>query len=196
MKLLISGIAAVLASCTALPGASPMALQGTDSGQQIVVILGERSLDEGLWAPTEDQGTIGVEYVNEAPTSTVGWEVGFAGSTDDQDVGLLQVEATTVELYGGIRKTFGDDTGRFHPYLGAGLSSIVAESEVSLGPVTASDDDSSIGFYLHGGIAFDVSTNVSLGLDVRVLTGTDMTIAGVDADADYEQVALTIGIGF
>jgi hypothetical protein len=112
------------------------------------------------------------------------------GSSDDDDIGGVDAEASTGEIYGGVRKSFGEDVVR--PYVGAGLSFINAEAE--LGGVD--DDDSSGAVYVHGGIAFAVSESFFLGIDLRFLMGSDIDIFGSDADADYGQLAFMMGFGF
>lgn len=198
MKIALALALSLLASCasTATYGhqqesAAPTPAHAGGRDNHVSLYFGQRSLDEDDWAPLEDQTTFGIEFWRESPDNPVGFEVGIMGSSDEGDVGGFDFEVSTGELYAGVRKSFGDQA--VHPYLGGGLSFINAEVELSGG---GSDDDSSAAIYAHGGVLFDVSESMYLGLDVRTLIGSDLSIAGVSTDADYVQFAAMIGFGF
>lgn len=194
MKLVASFALLALSSC-----ASVAVPQGTPAGgppraepeHQISLYLGQRSLDEDLWAPTEDQAAFAIEFSQGGTPEGVGWEVGFAGSTDEGSVGIgVDFTGTTGEIYGGLRKSFG--SGNVRPYVGGGLSLIKAEFE-GLG---VSDDDTSAAGYLHGGVEFLLGPSFLIGLDLRTLFGSDIDLFGVSGDADYVQGAVTFGWRF
>ena len=184
-----------LASCMS----APASLVGPAAGvapapapdRQIAIALGQRQLDSKDWSPVEDQPAFGLEYSEQSDPDGVGWEIGFAGSSKDGNVGGFDVTGSTAELYGGLHKEFGND--RVRPYVGGGLSLIKARVEVS---GAGDEDDASAAAYLHGGVQFLVSPTVFLGVDARVLFGSDITIAGVNGDADYSQLALVLGWRF
>lgn len=157
----------------------------------IAILLGQRSLDEDDYEPVEDQIVFGFEFWREHADDVVGWEAGLQGSGDDGEIAGFDVEGSTGELYGGVRKSFG--TGAIRPYVAAGLSVIRSEVEVD---GFGSDDDTSLGLYAHGGVLFAVTPTFHVGLDLRGLFGSGMEIGGVDTDADYGQLALVLGFGF
>jgi opacity protein-like surface antigen len=185
----------LLASCAAAPAAvRPATAEGAPSESKpnrIALYLGQRSFDEDDYAPVEDQFTFGLEFAQEYRDSPVGWEIGLMGSADESSVGGFDVEGSTGEIYGGVRKSFGSE--RIRPYVGAGVSFINSDFEV-VG--VGSDDDSSVGAYAHGGVAFEITPSFLLGLDLRGLFGTDIEIAGFQTDADYLQFAIFAGFGF
>lgn len=180
-----------LTSCAAVHSGVPAQDSPAARDNRISLYLGQRSLDEDDWSPVEDQPTFGIEFSQERAGSVVGWEVGLMGSTDDDTLGGFDVEGSTSELYGGVRKSFLE--GALHPYVGGGLSFINGEVKVS---GVGSDDDSSVAGYAHGGIDWAVSELIHLGLDLRLLFGSDLDIAGSSGDADYGQLALFIGFAF
>lgn len=194
MKLLRPLVLALLCSCAANP--APQAGSERDPAlpfrdQQISVYFGERSLqDDEFWAPNEDQFAFGVEYSQEGRTAPVGWEVGLAGGFDESDLSGTTWTGTTTELYAGLRKSFGGAEVR--PYVGGGFSMIDGEWET--GGLSA--QDSSMAGYLHGGIEWLTGESFGIGLDVRWLFGSDLTIAGIEGDADYLQAALKFGWRF
>ena len=55
------------------------------------------------------------------------------------------------------------------------------------------DDDSSIGYYLSTGLLARVAGGFTLGLDVRAIGGTEVTLFGVEGDADSILTSLLIG---
>ena len=158
---------------------------------RVSIYLGQRGFDEDDYAPVEDQATFGFEFAHETVGSAVGFEVGLLGSSDESSAAGFDVEGSSGELYAGVRKTFGEGVAR--PYLGGGLSFIHSEFEVS---GFGSDDDQSAALYVHGGVLFDVSESFFVGLDLRLLLGSDLEIAGVETDADYSQFALVAGVSF
>jgi opacity protein-like surface antigen len=193
----------ILGSCASVP--SPAQGPPTSTivrSSKFDVYVGVRSLDEHDWSPVEDQGTLGLEYIHEAPGSTVGFEIALFASGDTKDNvaipggGTVDVRGRTSELAVGIRKTFAPDGGGVHPYVGGGLAAIKAEFKGSAGGVSAEDDDGSAALYLHGGLDFDVGPSFFLGIDLRFLGGSDVTLFGANGSADYGQLALVIGWRF
>lgn len=174
------------------PLASTLPQEGAAApSNQLSIYLGQRALDEDDYEPVEDQAMFALEFAHEPEGSTLGWELGLAGSADESEILGTDVEGATGELYGGVRKTFG--SGAIRPVLGGGLSFIRSAVEVS---GVGDDDDASLAGYVHGGVQFQLSTTFSLGLDARVLFGSDLEIAGVETDADYGQLALVLGFRF
>jgi opacity protein-like surface antigen len=113
---------------------------------------------------------------------------------DDDDVLGVDVETSTEEFAGGLRYTFGQD--RFRPYVGVGVSWIELELKASDAGNTVKEDDDSFGLYVAGGFDAWVTQRIALGLEYRILMGTDMTLFDVDTDADYGQLAVTASLGF
>jgi len=193
MKLALCLALSSLAACASVQtsGPTPVPDSTTSRENRIGIYLGQRQLDDDEWSPLDEQPMFGLEYSREGEGDAVGFEVGIMGSADDDTVLGTDVEVSTGELYGGIRKTFGEDVLR--PYVGAGISFVNLEVDASgLGD----DDDTSPAFYAHGGLAIAASDAFMIGLDLRFLLGSDLEIAGVDTDADYVQLALMLGIGF
>lgn len=178
----------LLASCATVPAtsATPAAsIQATDwHDNRVAFYIGQRSLDDD-YSPVEDQAAVGFEFTHEGSDSAIGFEAGVMGSGDDHS----SDEGSTGELYAGMRKTFGRDTVR--PYIGAGVSLI----GVDLDAGAIDDDDSSATAYAHVGVTIDVTSVVFVGIDARALFGSDVTLDGVDTDADYGQIAFVIGFG-
>ena len=169
-------------------GTAPAIAAAPDELDQLTVYLGQRMFDEDFWAPLEDQLTFGLEFSQERSSQMIGWEAGLMYSYDEDEFGGFDIEASSLEFYGGLHKTFLDPASPLRPYFGGGLAWITGEFEASgLG----SDDDSSIGLYAHGGLRGRITESFFLGADLRLLLGTDVEIAGVEGDGDYVQFALS-----
>jgi len=166
-------------------------VEETDANR-LSLYLGRRSLDKGEWAPLEDQPVFMVEFAHEPEGSAIGWEIGLGGSADSDKVLGADVDVTVGELYGGVVKSFLPGDSVVRPYLGGGVSYLTADVDVPGG----GDDDSSLAAYLHGGAAFNVTQSFYLGVDLRVLFGSDITLGGIGTDADYEQFTVFLGFGF
>ncbi len=179
-----------LASCAAVAPAGAGQVTPPPYENRFSLYLGQRSLDEDDWEPVEDQLAIGFDYSHEGAGSAIGFEVGLFASGDDDEVGAVDVEGQTLELSAGIRKTFAEGS-RFRPYVGAGLAVINAEVEAG-----GTDDDTSLAGYAHGGLGYQISDTFLIGVDLRLLFGSDLEIAGVDTDADYGQLAVVLAVSF
>jgi opacity protein-like surface antigen len=189
MKAIAAALLVTLASCSAVAPAQQNVGVGRDN--RVSIYLGQRSLDEDDWEPIDDQAMLGFEYVREQSGAPIGFEIGLMFSGDEDDILGTDIEGATAEIYGGVRKTFGSDVVR--PYIGGGLSLVSARVDIEgLGD----DDDTTFGGYLHGGVGFQVSDLIVLGLDLRFLFGSDFDIGGLDVGSEYMQAALFLGFAF
>lgn len=159
-------------------------------GPTLALSIGQNSLDEGDYEPVEDQLALGVGLSQEPPGSIVGWELGLIGSYDEDDVpGFGDIESSTWEFYGGVRKTLVPGE-QVRPYVGGGVSLVGVRYE-ALG---IHDDDASLAGYAHAGVEVAVSPGFALGLDLRGLFGSDIDLFGVDTDADSTQLAFFLAV--
>lgn len=170
------------------------ALTEGERDTRVGAILGMRSLDEDIWAPTEEQFVLGAECVVMSKDSGLGLETSLQYAADSDEVGNVDVTSTTTEFSVGGRLEMTGQSVR--PYVGAGLALINAEIEADNGGSTASEDDSSLAGYAHLGVELPFAERWYVGLDVRALFGSDMEFSGVNGDADYTQFALVIGASF
>jgi len=163
-------------------------------------VVGQRSLDEDDWAPVEDQDLIGVNVSFGAESWPISLVAGFHRSEDDQAFfdpffGPVSLDVETTELSFGVMKIW-DQYPTTRPFIGGGLSLIEADVEGTVFGFTASDDDNSEAFYINGGVFWRIGERFNIGVDVRLLFGSDIDIAGVSADVDYEQFGLILGWGW
>jgi len=169
-------------------------LVGEDSVTTVSLMMGERWLDDdddntvdalGL----DEQSVGGFEIDSYNRGSGNGFELGWATSWEDNTTAGVKGEVDMSEVYAGFRKTFMLDD-QFHPFVSGGVSYV--DGELDSGP--ASSDGSDLATYLRAGILWDLGDRLRLGLDYRYLFGGD--VFGGLGDADYDQVALSLGYRF
>lgn len=166
--------------------------------QAVQLNVASRQLDD-VWSPVEDATAFGFAYSYEAPT--LGYELGVQYTSEDDDtvVDLLgvplpiSVQLDTLELYGGVRKTFLEGA-IIRPYVGAGVTLIQADAEFTLGGIAADADDVGFGGYVRAGVLVPVSDRFRIGLDARLVRGVELDLdpnSGSDSlDGDFDQFGL------
>lgn len=163
---------------------------------------GYRSFYGGDWGPVDDQGAAGLEFVHETPGASVGLEAAFFVSEKTEDevfvppAALVDFRARTAELSFGLHKDLAVHYEGVHPYFGGGLSVLRAELRGEQGGLEDEEDGDSAGLYLHGGVEFDVSPALFLGVDLRVRGGADVDLLGEDRSTNYGQVSFVLGVRF
>jgi opacity protein-like surface antigen len=185
--------------------------------QSAVLYLGERSFGAGDWFPVDEHSSFGFALETPGFGGGMGLEMGGFLSDDRasgfvKDSGAVSLEFDTREVFVGFhwRAQTEGVTNPYpisfaalpglevnsQPYFGGGLAWIDAELTSSTPDGVGRVSDSSIGFYVHGGVRVQVGEGVAIGLDYRILRGTDLEYYGVKGDADYEQLAFTLSSGF
>ena len=194
---------AVLASCSLTPSTYQEVKPPSQWEGGVNFLLGARNFtDDDNLEPVEDHLMFGFEGHAGKKESVVSVEYGLAYSNDDDDVfvsglGVVDVEATSFEGYVGARfSPVIEGAKSVHPYVGIGLSVINLDLEIDTFLGSASEDDSSLAAYVHGGVLFDLGDHAVVGIDLRTLFGSDIDIAGVSGDADYFQIAAVFGVRF
>jgi hypothetical protein len=155
---------------------------------------GIRSLENDDFDEIDDATVFGVEGLIGLTYTGLGIEGGYMNA--EQDGGPLfsgagSSNVDTEELYVGLRNTWNTDY-TFQPYVGAGAAWLDANAKSSGG---FDDDDNSAAAYAHAGLGWQF-TNFQIGVDGRVLLGTDFEFDSNDTDLDYLQLAAFIGWSF
>jgi len=133
------------------------------AGGNLNAVVGFKELDEEEWGPLDRQDELGVELTIDV--GKIGVAADLLRSTDEQPFGASQkIEGTTTELDLGIRKIWGK---RLRPFFGGGLAFIKAEIELSDEFGSTSGDKSRVGFWLGGGVFYQIAKHLNIGVDVR-----------------------------
>lgn len=186
-----------VALAPALRPAAPAALQG-GATSEFFVTLGQRTLEDSVaWEQIDEPIALGLEFASRSAGSPLGFEAGLQIAGDSTTIAGVDVTDTFVEFYGGGRLTADlGSQGRFHPYVGAGVTFLFADVTGEVSGLEVSDDDATLGFYAHGGVYFRVGASFAIGVDGRLVRGTDVDLFGIATDADYNQLALLLGWSF
>lgn len=146
------------------------------------------------YEPLDRNVTLGWSMNQHKEESGLGYEVGaqFGGASDD--IGGVDADLRTFEVYGGPRFEWALDG--VNPYVSGGLSALVSDLEGSLGGASVSDDDTTLGLYLGAGVDFDVTDSFFLGLGLRGVFGHEPEAFGFEADGDFVQGFLRLGATF
>lgn len=179
----------------------------------INVLLGSREMkDDEWWAPVEKQTAFGVTADFSIAQLPLYVAVGLNVSADNAtESGLgYNFEATgaIAELSAGLKLM--PRSGAFRPYVGAGIVRVGAvyeyeydEPYVSIYPnagyyhVEEEDSDADFGGYLNGGFLFRIGRGFNVGLDVRVVEGTDLIMFdGLYGKTNGDSVTVSLQAGF
>lgn len=166
-------------------------------------VLGIRQFDENDWEPVEDQEVFGVDVDFGEPGWPINLDIGFHVSSDEDDLtdgfflGDVDLKVTVSEISFGVVKTWKTGTGQVRPFIGGGGSVIKAEAEFDTpGLGSFDEDDTTFALYGRGGVYWRIGSRFNIGLDGRILGGSDFEIEGIDFDASYFQVGLLLGWGW
>ena len=186
-------LVAAPATALAIAPASPAPVFGVGGLwiSHLSLLGGGRWLNKDDWSPLQHQQVFGLEIDESYAETGSGYEAGALYAHDEDDL-----ESTTYEFYGGYRYTFDAAAQEgLHPFISLGAA--LSHAELDAGET---DDDIVLGAYLRAGVLWDVAERVRVGLDYRRLFaedyGFDLGGSHVNADADYDQLTLSLGFEF
>jgi hypothetical protein len=154
-----------------------------------------RSLDKDLWSPVEDQWAFGGTLDFGEKGFPLHFAVGTHGGLGLKDYSnsLLNDAASTVnEICFGAAGAW-QSKSRLRGYVAGGFSFVRARLDVDTVAGEVHDDDDSLGGWIEGGMAWRMGHHFSLGFGARTLFGTDVTLFGVNGNADYFQFGPLLG---
>jgi hypothetical protein len=201
---LLAGSAALAEEPESPPPPAGTASTPSDDGMagNVQFLVGQTYLSD-FWKPLDEPMGFGVE-------------VDFAPKKSPIRVALatrfsFETESVSTPYFGEIGKVgagFLEFSGGFlwlplrhgvvRPYLGGGAVQIFAGFGAGSGSDfwDGGDGDASFGFYADGGIFFKVGDTFNVGFDGRIVRGTNITIAGVEGNANYTQVNMLFGFSW
>lgn len=115
---------------------------------------------------------------------------------DFPGLGVQNVRSTVAEFSAGVLYRPRGER-KLIPFVGGGLSFMTVEQEIErLGGRSISDDDTTVGIYVNGGVYWRLGKRFNIGFDGRVVTGTSVQLFGQKGDANYGQLGLILGWGW
>jgi Outer membrane protein beta-barrel domain len=164
-------------------------------------VYGTRSLDHDFWDPVDDQEVYGATLDFGGAHWPVNIAIGYSKSHDDGTIATFPVFGSVdldvhIEEYSlGIEKVW--KAGKVvRPFVGGGFAYVKTDAKVDSVLGSTSDDDTTNGFYIDGGVFFRLGSAFNLGIDGRFMEGTDVTLFDQDGDADYWQIGGLLGFGW
>lgn len=171
----------------------PLAALASCAGTRHAAQIGVAGFDDE-YEPFDRQLSIGWSMNMHRETSGLGYEVGAQFMGDQGEVQSIDASIGALELYGGPRYEW--VLQKVNPYIAGGLSLLASELEGELGGLSASDDDSTFGAYVGGGVDFDITETVFMGLGGRFTVGHEPQFFGSELDGDFLQFFLRVGATF
>jgi len=150
--------------------------------------LGAKALDEDDWEPVDEHTEVGIHVDFRKQDWPVNIAISLLASVSEEEyVAGYKVESSTSELRFGIKKIW-EPTPTMRPFLGIGLGLINAELDIEGYDI----DDSTLGFWLTGGIYWTINNSFNLGFELGFSQG-EVEAEGYDANAGGGHAALLLG---
>jgi hypothetical protein len=176
-----------LAFTTAL--AFGLSLWGTGPAQaqtltgNVNVVVGQRLLNDD-WDPLERQGQLGIDFDIRRQDWPVNLAFGVSRSHDDSRFSFVapgvsrrvKVEADLVQLDLGVKKLYDAHRLPFTPFVGLGLSLLMAELDADV----IDDDDTAFGGWISGGAYITLANHFNLGAQLKWSKTADVSLFGED----------------
>ena len=171
--------------------------------------LGLREVNDDIWRPVDNQLALGINVDWGRPGVPVRLSVGLHFA-EDEELGpgpglfgflssVVEAKGSIIELSVGADKIWIPRDSTARPFIGGGVEYVKAKFEEAR--TGLNERDESIGYYLRGGIFWATGQDrpgplLNYGLEIRLLTGTDIEFRGVKGDADYVQYGFLFGVGW
>jgi hypothetical protein len=162
-------------------------------------VLGQKWLDPDDWAPVENQSEFAVNgsWGNEAWDIHIATDFSYSrdrGELFDPSIGFpLKITLSTWELSVGYRKIW--ETRNIRSFIGGGFGLINAKAEGEALGVTVSEDGSSVGPWVAGGVFWRLGSRFNIGIDARY-SDAKVKISDVDVEAGGFHGGLILGWGW
>ncbi|MFH1282844.1 MAG: hypothetical protein ABII27_04190 [bacterium] len=168
-------------------------------------VVGQKNLDSDDWNTLDKQPEIGLEFdaaKNHWPVNAVlgiiyskknntAFSTYFSGSK--LEFIKYDLEASTIEIYGGIKKIFRSyEEKTYHPFVAGGITSIYGKLKNELERTIS---DSTIGVWMSAGINFMLGEKYFLGGLLRYSSGK-LSFQGRDVHGGGSHYMFSVGMHF
>ena len=170
------------------------------AGGQFNALVGLRDFAaSSTWQPLDEQLALGLDFVYGPRDALLQWDISVLYAFDDTSTALSggadRASAETWEVGLGMLHFFRFGSEAVVPYLGGGVSLLHVDTELLAGGLV-DDSDWSFGGYARAGMQFRFREYEHIGLDLRVLGGTDLDLAGGTTHGDAIVLSLIFGNQF
>jgi hypothetical protein len=174
----------------------------TASAGSLDLLLGVRSFEEDVdLEPSETHDFLAIQYGIDSEKLPV--HVFFALQTSEADntfsnfSGEFNRKISTTQFDLGMIKLFEQYT-YLRPYVGGGFSIVKMEDEVTTVATgnSTSEDDTSPGLFLNGGVYVRLGERLKVGIDLRILRLAAVDLGTLSTDANSIQLGMMVGWRF
>ena len=161
--------------------------------------VGSRRFISSSWDPVDDPLVIAVGLTYEPAYWPVGIETGASYSTADGILNGSGYRSTNFDFSFGLSKSFWPVSDKLLWTFGAGLAMNFTNERVNIFTPPATNqgfrgNDRWIAGYLHTRLGWKFSETFDVGVDLRGMTGQDVSTIGPVKSSDNYQVLVGIGI--
>ncbi len=164
--------------------------------------VGEKWLNNGDWAPVDQQRQYGVMLAFAEERIHVQFSIDAFASSDETNMtdptfGPQRIKGSSREFSFGVRKPWGD--GVVRPHIGAGADVVEVTLETSDSAGIERRSDRGYGLWIDAGLTFRIAKHLNLGLETRY-TRADVNLgAGIEVEdiaAGGFHAGILIGYGW
>ena len=161
-----------------------------ETGGNINIFLGAKSLESGDWSPVEEQSEVGIKFdIGEKGSNTKFAFDLLSSETSDSSTGF-DITGSTSEMNIGVRY-YSDPSGQ-GAFFGAGLSFIDISMDIA---GVGSESSNGTGLWFEVGAAMRAGTNVNLGIDIIVSQAT-IDWFDIEVEGGGTHLGFFIGVSF
>lgn len=162
---------------------------------QVRLSLGTKQLDSDDWGQHDEHGSIGLLLDFKKQDWPASIAIDLFGTGDENHVGANSYEGYTGSAHIGLRKHYDLGQTAVTTYFGSGIALVFAEEESRTAGLASKDDDSGTGYWIGGGIDYDLSDHVTLGFDLRY-SNAEVSLFNSDREIGGVLYGFTLGYQF
>lgn len=161
------------------------------------VFYGTKSLNKTDWSPLQSQSELGLSVAVENPdwqyTVVAIYSSSKASGKTTPDIPDVEFDGSTSEIGLGLRHVIEGDSDEMNFFIEGGAVQISAKfsgTDLTTGE-KLSNSDSALGYWVGGGLDYQVSDTFSVGLEAR-MSAADVKLFGLEVGAGGTHLGVTL----
>ena len=197
MRALVACLAFAYASCGAygIDSAAPP----QDGGERVgsVAVAVNRQLLKSDTLPNDAILGFRVEGDYGPADWRVRPELGVQYGKDSATLGSFFQEVSVTDFFLGVVTSYSPENSTIGFRLGGGIVARLLDAEASVLGLSFSEDDTVFGIYMHGGPTLEITDNIEVGLDLRLVLAEEADFGDdFSVDASSFESAITARVKF
>jgi opacity protein-like surface antigen len=143
--------------------------EADDSIANTKLYFGGKTIDSNAWRAQDGHGTVGLLTDFHTGFHGVRVALDLFGSGSEENTNSEVKGTYTAEAHLGLRKYF-DLQSRMTPFIGGGVNFAYATQTNNDGSGKTEKEDMDTGFWLNGGVDYQVTDHITAGVDLRYAT--------------------------